>query len=107
MPSSRASATACRAGAAEGEQHEIARIMPLRHGDQADRAGHLVVGDSHDRLRGRDRIEAEVPADLVLQHVADPRPIGGAPAMPVSAAGLSRPSTRLASVMVGWVPPPP
>ena len=54
-----------RPGAAEREQREVARVVAARQADHADRAGHLVVGDAHDRRRRRGRVEAERRADLL------------------------------------------
>ena len=47
-----------RAGAAEGDQHELARIVAALHGDQAHGADHVRVGDLHDAGGGGQRIEA-------------------------------------------------
>ena len=51
-------ALACRGpGAAEGHQHEIARVVAALHGDQAQGADHVGVGDLHDAGGGGDGIE--------------------------------------------------
>ena len=60
MPSSRASALACSGpGAAEGDEHEVARIVAALHRDEAHRADHVGVGDLHDAAGRGERIEAE------------------------------------------------
>ena len=40
-------------GAAEGDQHEVARIDPALDGQQADGVGHVLVGEVDDGPRGR------------------------------------------------------
>ena len=62
-----------RAGAAEREQGEVARVVAARQAHHADRAGHPVVGDAHDRQRRRGRVEAERRADLLQQRRLDRR----------------------------------
>ena len=60
-----------RAGAAEGEEREVARVVAARQAHHADRARHPVVADAHDRC-GRCRcIEAERRADVLEQRGAD------------------------------------
>ena len=49
-----ASALACSgAGAAEGDEREVARVDAALHGDDAQRAEHVLVDDVDDALRGR------------------------------------------------------
>ena len=48
-----------RPGAAEGRQHELARIVAALHGDDLERFGHGMVDDVDDGRRGRARIDAE------------------------------------------------
>ena len=60
-----------RPGAAEGEEREVARVVAARQAHHADRAGHAVVGDAHDRRRRRGRVEPERRADLREQRGAD------------------------------------
>ena len=38
-----------RAGASERKQHEVARVVPARKRNHADRSGHAVVGNANDR----------------------------------------------------------
>ena len=52
-----------RPGAAEGEEREVARVVPLVHRDQPRRARHLVVHHLQDRRRGPGLVEAERVAD--------------------------------------------
>ena len=58
-----------RPGAAEGEQDEVARVAPALQRHQPDGAGHLVVGHAHDGGGGRDRIERQMRADLLVDDV--------------------------------------
>ena len=58
-----------RPRAAEGEEREVARVVAARQGDQADGAGHAVVGDAQDRRGGRLGVEPERRADLVLDQL--------------------------------------
>ena len=48
-----------RPRAAEGKEHEVARIVSARKRHHADRARHLVVRNAHDRRRHVHRIEPE------------------------------------------------
>jgi hypothetical protein len=89
-----------RAGAAEGEQREVARIVAARDRHHADGAGHLHVAEPQHRARRRVAVEADVARPIlsakIRAHALD-RTGGDGEQL----AGLSRPSTRLASVMVG------
>ena len=96
-----------RPGAAEGEQHEIAQVVAAHGGDRLDRLLHLDVDDAHDAFGGVvDRHHASGLAMCVsiargaLAASSRIRP-------PRKLSGLSRPSTRLQSVMVGLLPPRP
>ncbi len=61
-----------RAGAAIGEQHEIAGVEAALGGDALDRIGHRGRGDAQDAFGGLHRSHAERIADLALQ-----RALGG------------------------------
>jgi hypothetical protein len=78
MPSSRARAAACSGPrAAERKQHEIARVVPARERNHADRAGHAIVGDAQDRRGHLDAVQPERPAELLGKDRLDPAHIGG------------------------------
>ena len=53
-----------RAGAAERDQGEVARVEALLHGDEAERAEHVLVDDVEDALRGLVDVQAEGAGDL-------------------------------------------
>ena len=96
-----------RAGAAEGEQDEVARVVAALQRHEADGARHLVVGHPHDA--GGDLVRARGP-DARRSSCRRPRArdrAAAAPSTPSSPSGLRRPSKRLASVMVGSSPPRP
>ena len=57
---------------AERHQREIARIVAALDRDQADRAGHAAVGNTHDRLGGSDRVEAQRLADMTARWPPSP-----------------------------------
>ena len=95
-----------RAGAAEREQDEVARVVPALQRHQADGAGHLVVGHAHDGGGDLLGTQAEMGADLLVEAVAHRGELRGALDAEES-AGLSRPRSRLASVVVGSSPPRP
>ena len=77
------------AGAAEGDERELARRPPALHGDDAERAEHRLVDHAHDRARGlldagaaslgdaRDggvggvRVELELAAEQARRQVAE------------------------------------
>ena len=82
-----------RAGAAERDEREVARIEALLDGHDTQRADHLRVHDV-DHRRGVDRAERVLAA---------PR----SSSMPPGSAAGSRPRRRFASVTVGRVPPRP
>ena len=48
-----------RPGAAEGDQHEVARVVAPLHRDPPERADHGAVGDLHDAERHLDRVQPE------------------------------------------------
>src|SRR5229473_2212912 len=54
-----------RARAAEGEQHEVARVETLLHGRLADDVGHLELGDPGDAARRLHEREAERRGDAL------------------------------------------
>ena len=83
MPTSGMSAAPCtRAGAAEGDQREVARIVAALDRQQPDAAGHALVDDGEDRLRRLLDAEPELGAEL-----AD----GGARALKVEACAALDP----------------
>ena len=90
-----------RAGAAEGEEGEVARVGAEGERDHADGVRHLGVGDAEDGLGGGLGVEAEGAGDRCRS--GRRRGVGGAG----KRAGSRRPRRRLASVMVGRVPPRP
>src|SRR6266571_2252430 len=61
-PSSRAKTPAC---AAEGEQHEVARVEAFLHGRLADDVGHLELGDPGDAARSFHERKAERRCDAL------------------------------------------
>ena len=90
-----------RPGAAEGEQREVARIEAARQRHHADGAGHVRVAEP-DHGRGR-LVDAEAQAAWRASRRRRRAPAPPSPAATPRAGplGSSRPSTRLASVMVG------
>ena len=48
-----------RPGAAEGGEHELARIVAALHGDDLQRLGHGVIDDVDDGRRRRAHVDAE------------------------------------------------
>ena len=107
MPSSAAIAAACIGPAPpKGSSAKRARVDAALDGDHAQRPDHLLVGDPDDPLGGLELAEAERAGEL-----RDRRPAAASassstpPASRESAARL--PSSRLASVTVGSVPPRP
>ena len=66
-----------RARAAEGEERELARVVPLVDRDEASRPGHLVVDDAHHGGGGFDRVEAERLADLLPHDPCNRVDVGG------------------------------
>ncbi len=51
-------------GAPEGEQHEVAQVVPAHGRDRLDGLFHLDLDDPHDAFGGYDRIDAERLRDL-------------------------------------------
>ena len=51
------------AGAAEGDERELARVEAALDGDHAQRPAHLGVGHAHDAERGLERVEPELGAE--------------------------------------------
>ncbi len=95
-----------RAGAAESEEGEVARVFAEADRDHAHGIGHAGVGDADHGRRGlQGREPSGVPS------VSWKIPATCSTVMPPSTAarraGSSRPSRRLASEMVGAVPPRP
>ena len=85
---------------------KLARVEPALDGHHAQRAHHLGVGDAHDaRARSPRRSRPSSPREprRRLRAAASRRARRRPPAAPAS----RRPSTRLASVTVGSVPPRP
>ena len=100
ISSPRARSTACmRAGAAEREEGELARIEAALHGHHPQPARHVGVGDADDPGRGLLDVQAQAVAEARRPR-RGPGPTSScrSPARPRSAE--SRPSTRLASVIV-------
>ena len=60
-----------RAGAAEGEQREVARVVTSRQRHHAKRSRHAVVGDAKDRCRGILRIQPERRTNLFVESHRD------------------------------------
>ena len=56
--------------AAEGEEGEVARVVPLVHGDEPRRARHLMVHDLEDRGGGLRLVEAQGRADFLADDAA-------------------------------------
>ena len=54
-----------RPGAAEGDEHEVARIDPALDGQQADRVGHVLVGEVDDGARRRFPVQSQRPRQRV------------------------------------------
>ncbi len=93
------------AGAAERQQREFARIDAALDGHLADGVGLIPVGDLDDAVREfvrRSCCRAAALASAAMPSRA--RATLSAMPPPISAGGM-RPSTRLASVMVGSLPP--
>lgn len=70
-----------RAGATEGEQREIARVVPLLDRHQADGMCQLIGGDGQGGRRSRGPVQTQRYADLFLDRGCDPlhrRSIGDA-----------------------------
>ena len=90
-----------RPGAAERDEREVARVVAAADRDQADRVGHVGVGDGDDRQRP----PPPATARAARRSFCD-RLLGGGGssviAPPTSVVPM-RPSTRLASVLVGIV----
>ena len=59
-----------RPGAAEGEQHEIAQVVPAHGGDRLDRLLHLHVDDADDAFGRSRHAHAKRARDLVLDRRA-------------------------------------
>ena len=59
-----------RAGAAKGEQHEIAQVVPTHGGDRLDRLLHFHVDNADDSLRDFSGGEPEGACDLALERRA-------------------------------------
>ena len=59
------------AGAAEGEQGEVARVVAALERHEPDGARHLVIGDAHDGAGHLVRRQPEVRADLGVEDLAD------------------------------------
>ena len=94
-----------RPGAAEGQQRELARVDAALDGHHAQRADHLGVGHAHDPARALlvPTARARRPARRPPSWAAS-----ASSSTPASGSSGSRwPSTRLASVTVGSVPPRP
>ena len=89
-----------RAGAAEGDQREIARIIAAADRDQPHRIRHVGVGDADDRVRGRLARQAERIRRHCL-HRLSAASAGSSVILPPARLVPSRPSTTLASVLVG------
>ncbi len=89
------------AGAAEGEEGEVARVGAEGERDHADGVRHAGVGDAEDGFGGGLGGEAEGGGDGLGEDAARAASTAG------KRAGSRRPRRRLASVMVGWVPPRP
>ena len=92
---------------AEGEEHEIARIVAARQRHHADGAGHVRVGEPDHRRRRIFRREPERRCDLRRKRRGAPARSLACRSTALRPAGSSRPSRRCASVMVGRVPPRP
>ena len=60
-----------RAGAAEGEEREVARVVAAGEAHHPDRTRHPVVGDAQDRRRRLVGGETERASDGLLDEIAD------------------------------------
>ena len=94
-----------RAGAAVGDEREVARVVAALHRDEPQRAGHVLVDDREDPLgrlldgaRGRSRRRSSARPRA-------PRRRRGV-ISPPSSCGGRWPSTTFASVTVGWLAAP-
>jgi hypothetical protein len=97
---------ACRPPApAEAQQRQLARVDAALDGHHAQRAHHLGVGDAADALGALQRLELEAVRESLIACSAASRSSVMSP--PSEAPAGSRPSSRLASVTVGSVPPWP
>jgi len=106
MASSLAMATAVqRAGAAEGDESEVARIVAAADRDQPHRVRHVGVGDLDDGVAAAWRCRPKGFATPSSTASAASR--GSSMILPPARLVPSRPSTTLASVLVGWRLPLP
>ena len=104
MPTSFISAAACmRAGAAVGDEREVARVVAALDRDRADAAGHAVVGHAHDRRARLLHARARAGRPRAARWRAPRRrgPSSGRRRRRRRTSASRRPSTRLASVTVG------
>ena len=95
-----------RAGAAERDERELARVVAALERDDPHGVGHVRVGDGDDRLGGR--VQRRGPAArATVVRIASSAASRSSVMPPPTSCSPSRPSTRLASVFVGSSPPLP